>query len=257
MDLGLSTRTALVMGSTSGLGRAIADGLAAEGATVAFSGRRAELAKDAAAAYPTAIGVELDLTDPASVAAALDTVRERLGPLDILVLNSGGPPPGTATDLTPENLAESLQTLVLAQVNLVATFLPEMRARGWGRIVAVGSSGIQQPIPGLVRSNAGRAALAGYLKTLSAEVAKDGVTVNMVLPGRIVTDRLTRLDAARAETAGIDVDEVRTRTFAEIPAGRYGTPDEFAAAAIFLCGAQASYITGTQVRVDGGMVVSS
>jgi 3-oxoacyl-[acyl-carrier protein] reductase len=257
VDLGLTTRKALVLGSTSGLGRAIADGLAAEGAAVAFTGRRSELAKEAAAAHESAIGVRLDLADPGSVAAAIDTVREQLGPIDILVLNSGGPPPSTASDMTPEGLAESLQTLVLAQVKLVTTFLPGMRERGWGRIVAIGSSGVQQPIPGLARSNTGRAALAGYLKTLSNEVAADGVTVNIVLPGRIVTDRLTGLDAARAEREGVDVEEVRRLSQAEIPIGRYGTPAEFAAAAIFLCSEQAAYITGSQVRVDGGLVASS
>ncbi|MEJ3657493.1 SDR family oxidoreductase [Actinomycetes bacterium KLBMP 9759] len=256
MDLGLSRRTALVLGSTSGLGRAIADGLATEGARVAFCGRRTEMVASAAAAHPGSIGVGIDLTDPESTAAALDTVDEEFGHVDVLVLNSGGPPPGTAAELTSGQLAESLQTLVLTQMDLVARYLPGMRERGWGRIVAVGSSGMQQPIPGLARSNASRAALAGYLKTLSAEVAGDGVTVNMVLPGKIDTDRLAQIDNARAGSTGADIEDVRAQSQASIPIGRYGRPEEFGAAAVFLCGEPAGYITGIQLRVDGGAVGS-
>jgi 3-oxoacyl-[acyl-carrier protein] reductase len=129
-----------------------------------------------------------------------------------------------------------------------------MRERRFGRIVAVGSSGVQQPIEGLVASNAARAALAGYLKTLATEVAADGVTVNMVLPGRIDTERVGVLDRANAERSGISVEEARSRSEASIPAGRYGTPEEFAAVVTFLASAAAAYVTGEQVRCDGGMV---
>src|ERR1700760_4959119 len=151
-------RSALVLGSTSGLGLAVAAGLAAEGARTAFSVRR-------------------------GLAAVIDAY----GRVDILVLNSGGPPPGTAAELTAEQMETSLRTLLLAHIDLVSLVLPGMRERKWGRIVAIGSSGVQQPIAGLARSNAARAGLAGYLKTLAAEVASDRVTVNMVLPGRIGT----------------------------------------------------------------------
>ncbi len=223
---------------------------------MAFCGRRTEIVASAAAAHPGSIGVAIDLTDPESTAAALDTVDEEFGHVDVLVLNSGGPPPGTAGELTSGQLAESLQTLVLTQIDLVARYLPGMRERGWGRIVAVGSSGMQQPIPGLARSNASRAALAGYLKTLSAEVAGDGVTVNMVLPGKIDTDRLTQIDNARAGSTGAAVEDVRAQSQAAIPIGRYGRPEEFGAAAVFLCGEPAGYITGIQLRVDGGAVGS-
>lgn len=223
---------------------------------MAFCGRRGDVARAAAARYPGSIGLELDLTDGTSVATALDTALEQLGGVDILILNSGGPPPGSASELTATELAGSLQTLVLAQIDIVARLLPAMRTRRWGRIVAVGSSGIQQPVPNLARSNAARAALAGYLKTLSNEVAGDGVTVNMVLPGRIDTDRLTQLDEVRARTTGTDVESVRDRSRSAIPAGRYGTPGEFAAMAVFLCGGQASYVNGAQLRVDGGLVGS-
>jgi 3-oxoacyl-[acyl-carrier protein] reductase len=132
--------------------------------------------------------------------------------------------------------------------------LPAMRERGWGRILAIGSSGVQQPIPNLVRSNVARAGLAAYLKTLAGEVARDGVTVNMILPGRIDTDRVAGLDANQAERRGIDIESVRKQSEGSIPAGRYGKPVEFADVAAFLCSERASYVTGSQVRVDGGLI---
>jgi 3-oxoacyl-[acyl-carrier protein] reductase len=254
MDLGLRGRTALVAGSTSGLGLAIAQALGREQANVALCGRRASIARERAAELPSAIGVELDLTDPASVTAAVERTRAEFGPIDVLVLNGGGPPPGPAAELTVADVAESMRTLLLAQIELVSMTLPAMRERGWGRIVAVGSSGIQQPIPFLARSNVGRAGLAAYLKALANEVARDGVTVNMVLPGRIMTDRITALDTAQAERSGTDAAAVRSRQEEAIPAGRYGTPEEFASMAAFLCSERAAYVTGTQVRVDGGLV---
>ncbi len=254
MDLGLRGRTALVAGATSGLGLAIAQALGREQANVALCGRRVAIAEERAAELPSAIGVALDLTDPISVADAVERTRAEFGPIDVLVLNGGGPPPGPAADLTVADVAESMRTLLLAQIELVSMTLPAMRERGWGRIVAVGSSSVQQPIPHLARSNVGRASLAAYLKTLANEVARDGVTVNMVLPGRIMTDRLTALDTAQAERLGVDPEEVRRRQEAAIPAGRYGTPEEFASMAAFLCGERASYVTGAQIRVDGGLV---
>jgi 3-oxoacyl-[acyl-carrier protein] reductase len=172
------------------------------------------------------------------------------------VLNSGGPPPGTAAQLTAEEMAESVRTLLLSHIGIVQLVLPEMRRRKWGRIVAIGSSGVDAPIPGLVRSNAGRAALSGYLKTLASEVAADGVTVNMVLPGRISTKRIAELDGARARATGQDTAEITAQAMSAIPAGRYGTPEEFASVAVFLCGAGAAYVTGTRIRVDGGMVAA-
>lgn len=256
MDLMIEGRSALVLGSTSGLGLAVAEGLAAEGARTAFTGRRGDAARTAAADNSDAIGLELDIADPGSVRRGLAEVTDAHGPVDILVLNSGGPPPGTAADLTPGQMEESLRTLLLAHIDLVSLVLPGMRERKWGRIVALGSSGVQQPIAGLARSNAARAGLAGYLKTLAAEVAADQVTVNMVLPGRIGTGRVAELDANRAKNTGQDAETVRAASIATIPAGRYGTPEEFAAAAVFLASDRASYITGSQVRVDGGMIAS-
>ncbi|TCP50029.1 3-oxoacyl-[acyl-carrier protein] reductase [Tamaricihabitans halophyticus] len=256
MDLGLTSRTALVLGSTSGLGYATASGLAAEGARVAFTGRRAELARQRAADHPGALGVGIDLTDPDGTGEAIASITERLGRIDILVLNSGGPPPGTAAELTRQDAAAAVETLLLAQIELVHQLLPPMREAGWGRIVAIGSSGVRQPIAGLVRSNLARAGLAGYLKTLAGEVAADGVTVNMVLPGRVETDRTAQLDEAKASAANTDATSVRQSSEAAIPAKRYGTPAEFAAATVFLCGTGAAYINGVQLRVDGGLVGS-
>ncbi len=172
----------------------------------------------------------------------------------MLVLNGGGPAPGTAADLDADAVDQAVARLLRPHVQLVSAFLPGMRERGWGRIVAIGSSGVQQPIPRLAASNVGRAALAGYLKTLAAEVAADGVTVNMVLPGHIDTDRVSQLNAAAAERTGTSADEVRRSSEAAIPVGRYGRPEEFAAAVTFLASTQAAYVTGEQLRCDGGLV---
>jgi 3-oxoacyl-[acyl-carrier protein] reductase len=253
MDTGLQGRTAIVPGSSSGLGLAVARALAAEGANVVLAGRRGELVQKEAAELPSAVGVEVDIADP-DAPATLVAEAERFGPVDVLVLNGGGPPPGMAADFTPEQFTAAVNLLVQPHLRLVAAVLPGMRERGFGRIVAVGSSGVQQPIEGLVASNAARAALAGYLKTLAGEVAADGVTVNMVLPGRIDTDRGAVLDRAVAERSGTTPEEQRARAEAAIPSGRYGTPEEFAAVVTFLASAAASYVTGEQVRCDGGMI---
>ncbi|MEV5398163.1 SDR family oxidoreductase [Streptomyces cellulosae] len=254
MDLGIRGRVAVVAASTGGLGRAVAEALAAEGALVVLAGRRGDLAEQIAAGLPDAVGVQVDLTVPDGPRALVEAAREAYGDPDILVLNGPGPRPGTAAGLDTGDLAAAVDSLLLAQQRLVALTLPSMRRRGWGRILAVGSSGIAEPLPGLVLSNAGRAALAAYLKTLAAEVAADGVTVNLLLPGRIATERVAALDAAWAEREQRPVAEVEAASQAAIPAGRYGTPAEFGAAAAFLCGAPASYITGTALRCDGGLV---
>jgi len=254
MDTGLTGRTAVVPGATSGLGLAVARSLAAEGAQVVIAGRRAQLARELAAELPSAIGVGADLTEPDGVRAVIDAAGDLGGGVDVLVLNGGGPAPGTAVELDPAGIDQAIARLLRPHVQLVSAFLPGMRERGWGRVVAIGSSGVQQPIPRLAASNIGRAALAGYLKTLAAEVAPDGVTVNMVLPGRIDTDRVGQLDSAAAERTGTPVDEVRKSSEAAIPIGRYGRPEEFAAAVTFLASAAAAYVTGEQLRCDGGMI---
>lgn len=254
MDTGLRGKTAVVPGSSAGLGLAIARALAHEGANVVLAGRRGDLVRSQADALPSAIGVEVDLFADGGPSLLVERAVERFGDVDVLVLNGGGPPPGAAAELGPDQLRDAIERLLVPQQRLVAAVLPRMRERGWGRVIAVGSSGVQQPIERLALSNVGRAALAGYLKTLAGEVAGDGVTVNMVLPGRIDTDRVSALDAATAERTGATVEQVRTRSESAIPAGRYGTPDEFAAVVLFLASNAASYVTGEQIRCDGGMV---
>ena len=256
MDIGVAGRTAIVLGSTSGLGWAVAQGLAREGANVVVVGRREQLARERAASLPSAVGVAADLTEPDAPATVLHRAREAFGEVDILVLNGGGPPPSVAEDMAGEDVEEATRLLVRPHVELVGGVLPGMRQRRWGRIVAIGSTGVQQPIPHLAASNVGRAALAGYLKSLAGDVAPDGVTVNMVLPGRIDTDRVSSVDRSTAERTGRTEEEVRRESQASIPVGRYGLPEELAAVVVFLAGDTASYVTGEQVRCDGGMVGS-
>jgi 3-oxoacyl-[acyl-carrier protein] reductase len=255
MDLGLTGRRALVLGSTGGLGLAVATALAHEGARVVLCGRRGERARELAAGLPGAAGLAVDLTRD-GVDGLVADAEAAIGPLDVVVLNSGGPPPGGAVDLSTDAVRAAVETLLLRQIELVAAVLPGMRSRGWGRILAIGSSGVQAPLPGLVLSNIGRAGLAGYLKTLASEVAADGVTVNMLLPGRFDTDRSTAIDGGRAEREGMSLEEVRDESQRSIPVGRYGDPAEFGAVAAFLCSGPASYLTGEQVRCDGGYVAS-
>ncbi|WP_330455992.1 SDR family oxidoreductase [Streptomyces sp. NBC_00820] len=255
MDLGLTGRRALVCASTSGLGEATARALAAEGALVAVTGRRGDRARALAAELPGAVAVPGDLLAPEGADALYAGAVAALGgEPDVLVLNGPGPRPGTAADVTSDDLTTAVDLLLRPQLRLIGLALPGMRARGFGRLLAIGSSGVAAPLAGLAPSNLGRAALAGHLKTLAAEVAADGVTVNLLLPGRIATDRVAALDAAAAERTGRGVEQVAAESRAAIPAGRYGRPEEFGAAAAFLCGVPASYITGTALRCDGGLV---
>ena len=256
MDLGIAGKNVLIPGSSSGIGLAVARALGGEGANVVLAARRRETVEAEAARLPSAVGLEVDLTGDGAPEDLVRRAEEAYGPVDVLVLNSGGPPPGGAADMSAEQAAAAVNQLLLQHIRLTSLVLPGMRRRGWGRIIAVGSSGVQQPLPNLALSNMARAGLAGYLKTLAAEVAGDGVTVNMVLPGRIDTDRVASLDAAAAGRSGKQPDEVRAASEAGIPAGRYGRPEEFAAVVAFLAGDPASYVTGEQIRCDGGMVRS-
>lgn len=247
MDLGLAGRRALVTGASRGIGRAIAAALVEEGARVAISSRSAEAITETAAAIGAA-GLVWDSADTVGAAGVVAGAEAALGgPLDILVCNTGGPPPA-ADPLEPDDAAweRAHRTLVMAPVALLRAVVPGMRERGWGRIVNVGSSTMREPSPNLVLSNAERAATLATWKTVARRVAGDGVTVNTVMPGRILTDRLASL-AGSAEAA-----EQNAR--AAVPAGRTGTPEEFAAVAVFLCSDRASYVTGVALPVDGGLL---
>ena len=256
MDTGLTNKVALVCASTAGLGLAAAKGLSAEGAHVVISGRRGALAQEIASSLPKAIGIEVDLSIPGSAEKLIKTTESTLGAIDILILNSGGPRPGSASSVTRSEYLEALEYMMLQHIELVRGVLPGMIERGWGRIVAIGSTAIQTPNSELALSGIIRASLASYLKMLSREVAANGITVNMALPGRVDTDRVQYLDNTASERQGISLAEIQRKSASSIPAGRYGKTEEFAALITFLCSTGASFITGEQIRCDGGRVNS-
>jgi 3-oxoacyl-[acyl-carrier protein] reductase len=251
MDLGLSGKRALVLGASRGLGAAIANALAAEGVTVFAAARSIDVMQATDAIKP----IQVDLADTASVAALVDTVQAA-GGVDILVNNGGGPAAGPAKGQDASAWAEAFDVMALPLFAITDALIGRMISQKWGRIITVGSSGILQPIANLGLSNGIRGAIAGWSKTLAAEVAAQGVTVNMIIPGRIDTDRVRELDAGRAKGTGASVADVQSSSRAEIPAGRYGRPEEFGAVAAFLASTQASYVTGSMIRVDGGLIKS-
>ena len=260
MDLGIRGRHALVGGGSSGLGRAVAERLAAEGCDVAIWART-EAPLDAAATelrsrHGTRIEtIVADASDPDAAAAVASRAVELLGSVDILVLNAGGPPTVEPTATDPGDWANAFQLLATTPIDLATRLLPAMRAAGWGRIVANLSYAIRQPLPSLSYSNAGRAALAAWLKTASRSVAADGVTVNGVLPGRLDTARIRFLDEEAARRSGTSPEAVKAAQVAAIPAGRYGDPDELAAYVAYLCSEPARYQTGTFTAIDGGLLL--
>lgn len=255
MDLKIAGKRALVMGASRGLGRAVAEGLLAEGVQVIAVSRNADAIRDWAGDRPGLTALSADLTDLASIDALADTLLAE-GGVDILVNNSGGPPPSPAATTAGGDWLTQFQAMAANLFHLTGRLLPPMRARQWGRILTIASSGVEQPIPNLALSNGIRAAVVGWSKTLAAETAADGVTVNIVMPGRIQTTRVAELDAAAAARSNSTVDAVQKASAATIPAGRYGRPEEFAAMVVFLASDQASYVTGSRVRVDGGAIRS-
>ena len=261
MDLEIAGKRALVLASSRGLGLGIAERLAAEDADVVICGRSGDrLAK--AAEEITARGAGkvthavADLSEPSAADRLEAAVRERFGALDILVNNTGGPPPGAMSEAKTEVVARQFETMVLRVMDLTARFVPAMREAGWGRVLTVASSGVVQPIPNLGLSNALRSALVGWSKSMANELAADGVTFNLLLPGRIQTERVEELDAANSKRTGTSIEEVRKAALKTIPAGRYGTVEEFASVAAFLVSGPASYVTGSLVRCDGGSIKS-
>jgi len=261
MDLGIQGKRALVLASSRGIGFGIAQTLADEGAQVILVGRSRERLLDAAGRINarksgTARPMVADLSQQESLDSLLAAVDDEVGGIDILVNNTGGPPAMPAAAITVEDLRAQFEAMVVPLVRITGHFLPGMRGRKWGRILTVASSGVVQPIVNLALSNALRTSLVGWSKTLSSEVAIDGVTANVILPGRIQTERVNQIDEHAAKQAGRTAGEVARDSQRAIPAGRYGTVDEFAAAAVFLVSGQASYITGSVVRVDGGLIRS-
>jgi 3-oxoacyl-[acyl-carrier protein] reductase len=260
MDLGLTGKTALVLGGGAGLGRAIALALAGEGANVAIAGKSSEsLAATQALLAPCGVrslSLLWELSDLSQIDTQVSRVEAELGSVDILVNNTGGPPPTTAAGQDPALWSKQFQSMVLSVIAITDRVLPNMRTRGWGRIITSTSSGTVSPIPNLAISNALRLSLVGWSKTLSREVAKDGITANIILPGRIATDRLKFLDAAKAQRESRSVDEVSTESMAAIPLGRYGKPQEYGDVVAFLASERAAYITGSVIRVDGGLIAA-
>ena len=261
MDLGIRGKTALVVAASKGMGKASALGLGAEGARVVMCARGEAALKDAAAEVKQKTGAEV-LALPADASRAADISRvvaeanRAFGGVDILVANVGGPPPGPFEAMTDEQWKAAFEQVHLSTVRFIREVLPHMKRSRWGRILAIQSSSVKQPVDGLVLSNGIRPGIAGLFKTLAGDVAKDNITVNLVLPGRILTDRFLEHQTDRAKRNGVSLEQQMEISSADIPMGRIGTPDEFAAMVVFLASARASYITGVAVQVDGGLIRS-
>jgi 3-oxoacyl-[acyl-carrier protein] reductase len=260
MDFGLGQKVALVLGAGGGLGGAVALALAGEGAKVALGDidlKAAERTGEAIAARGgTAIPIAWDLADLSVIEANIARIERELGPIDVLVNNTGGPPPTLASGQPPETWTKFFDSMVVPVIAITDRVLPGMRARGWGRIITSTSSGVVAPIPNLGISNALRLSLVGWSKTLAREVGADGVTVNIVLPGRIATRRISFLDEQKAKRENRPIDQVVADSTSTIPVGRYGNPEEYGDVVAFLASTRASYLTGSIIRVDGGMIPS-
>ena len=258
MDLGIQGKVALVMASSRGLGQAMAASLAREGVKVVVTGRSEEGLKESVAMIEASGGVALalhwDLSDPTVIDGLVSRVEKELGPIDILINNTGGPPPTLAAGQDPALWQKSFNEMVLSLISITDRVLPGMRQRQWGRIITSTTSGAIAPIKNLAISNTLRAALLAWSKTLAAEVANEGITVNIIMPGRISTARLRQLDEARAKREGTSYEDVVKASIRQIPMGRYGDPREYGDAAAFLASQNASFITGTVMRVDGGQI---
>jgi len=247
MDLGLNGKVALVTGGSKGIGRGIAEALVAEGARVALTSRTASRAEEVAGEIG-ARGYGFDSDDLEAIGPLLDAVESDLGPIDIYIANTGGPPAGDPLAFTTEQWEAAQRTLLVSPMKIIERVLPGMQERSFGRVVAIGSMAVREPIDALQLSNAHRPGLVAAFKVLARQAAADGVTFNHVHPGQIATDRMI-------DTAG-SLEAAQERAKQNVPAGRLGTVEELAAAAVFLCSQGASYITGTAILVDGGLTRS-
>ena len=253
MDLGIKGRRALVCASSKGLGRGCAEALAAEGVDLVLNARGSEALEATARAIRAGYGVDVtavaaDITSEAGHAEVLSAA----GPIDILVTNAGGPPPGMWTDWSRDDFMAAFDANLLTPIALIKATLPDMMDRGWGRIVNITSVAVKAPIPVLGLSNTARSGLTGYVAGVSRQVAGSGVTVNNLLPGLHDTDRLLMLDKVDAAAQGITEDAARAARTAAIPAGRFGTAEEFGAACAWLCSDKAGFVIGQNILLDGG-----
>ncbi|HJZ81101.1 MAG TPA: SDR family oxidoreductase [Pyrinomonadaceae bacterium] len=259
MDLGLNNKVALVAAASRGLGRAVAEELAAEGASLIICARKAETIEHVAGEIAGASGVEVlgvaaDVSNPADVARLISSGVARFGRIDILVTNAGGPPAGQFESFSLAQWEEATRLLLHSAVELARQVLPGMKERRWGRILNITSIAVKQPVDNLILSNSVRAAVTGFARTLANEVASFGVTVNNIMPGYTRTERVEELARMMAEKQGITPADFIARWEKEIPMGRIGSPREFAALAAFLVSERASYLTGTSIPVDGGWI---
>lgn len=260
MDLGLKGKTALVAGASGGLGFAVARELAAEGADLVICSRsEANIDKAREALLPyggRVLGLAADLDDAAARARLVKAALDRMGGIDILVTNTGGPPPGPFESHPADRWLKTVDAHLGSALDLCRAVLPGMRERRWGRIITITSIAVKQPVNGLILSNTARAAVVGFARSLANEVAAEGITVNNVMPGYTLTDRVTSLSAKLAAERGCDVAAVTAGWEAEIPMRRLGTVEEFAGLVAYLASGRASYITGTSIPVDGGWIRS-
>jgi 3-oxoacyl-[acyl-carrier protein] reductase len=255
MDLGIRGKRALVCASSKGLGRGCAEALARAGVDLVMNARGAEALAEAAEAIRKAHGVKVtEVATDITTEAGRAQVLEAAGDVDILVNNAGGPPPGMWTDWEREDFIKALDANMLTPIALIKALVPGMMQRGWGRVVNITSSSVKAPIAVLGLSNTARTGLTGYVAGTARQVAGKGVTINNLQPGIHATDRAVSLDTAVAKQEGITLDEARRKRQATIPAGRYGTPEEFGAACAFLCSVHSGFIVGQNILLDGGAV---